>query len=101
VATLLVAMAALSCAPDAKKSRALTRANSYFDSGEYDKAKIEYLNVLRADPQNATAVERLGTIWDEQGAPLHAAPFLLRTRDLAPDNLAARVKLGLILLANG
>ena len=101
LAAILVSFAAAGCSADAKKSRALTQANSYFESGEYDKAKIEYLNVLKMDPQDVTAVERLGTIWYEQGAPLHAAPFFLRTRDLAPDSVDARAKLSLILLSVG
>ena len=97
----LVAAGFFGCSADARKDRALAQANSYFDAGEYDKAKIEYLNVLRADPQSITAVERLGTIWYQQGAPMHAVPFLLRARELNPSNLEARAKLGLILLSNG
>ena len=90
MAVNLAVVAAIGCSAESKKSRLLTRANSYFDSDEYDKAKIEYLNVLRSDPQNATAIQRLGTIWYEQGAPLRAAPFLLKTRDLLPDDIDSR-----------
>ena len=93
LAAMLVMVVAIGCSAEAKKSRLLDRANSYFESGEYDKAKIEYLNVLRADPRNAMAIGRLGTIWFEQGAPLNAAPFLLKARDLTPDDLEARTKL--------
>ncbi len=71
----------------------LARAESYFEAGAYDKAKIEYLNLLKADSKNATAIERLGMIWFEQGAPLRALPFLQTARDLAPDNLKLRGKL--------
>ena len=92
---------AIGCSAEAKKSRLLERADRYFESGEYDKAKIEYLNVLRADPQNATAIRRLGTIWFEQGAPLNAAPFLLKARDLVPDDLEARTKLALVFMSAG
>lgn len=71
----------------------MERADRYFKAGEYDKAKIEYLNLLRLDPQNVTGFQQLGLIWSEQGVPLRAIPFLLRVRELAPGNLAARVKL--------
>jgi tetratricopeptide (TPR) repeat protein len=101
VATLLITIATFGCSADAKRSRALIRANSYFESGEYEKAKIEYLNVLRADPQNTTAICQLGTIWYEQGAPLNAVPFLLQARDLVPDNLEARTKLALVFMSVG
>jgi Tfp pilus assembly protein PilF len=55
-------------------------ADDYFTSGDYDKAKIEYLNVLRVDPQDVTAVERLGTIWYEQGAPSRGTIFVANAR---------------------
>ena len=94
-------VAVIGCTAEAKKSRLLSRADRYFDSGDYDKAKIEYLNVLRADPQNATAIQRLGTIWYEQGAPLRAAPFLLKTRELTPDDFGSRTKMASVFLAAG
>ena len=101
LAAVLVAGVVIGCSSEAKKSAFLKRADSYFESGEYDKAKIEYLNALRADPQNARAILRLGTIWYEQGAPLNAAPFLLAARDVAPDDLDARLKLALVFLSFG
>ena len=48
--TAALVVVAIGCSAEAKKSRLLSRADRYFDSGDYDKAKIEYLNVLRADP---------------------------------------------------
>ena len=41
---LLVAALSTSCSAQAKKSRALHRAEEYFKAGDYDKAKIEYTN---------------------------------------------------------
>ena len=87
--------------PKRKNPDFLDRADRYFESGEYDKAKIEYLNLLRADPQNATAIRQLGTIWFEQGAPLNAAPFLLKARELVPENFEARTKLALVFMSVG
>ena len=99
--TTALVMVAIGCSAESKKSRLLSRADRYFDSGDYDKAKIEYLNVLRADPLNATAIQRLGTIWYEQGAPLRAAPFLLKTRELVPDDVGSRAKLASVIIAAG
>ena len=79
----------------------LERAQRDFEAGQYDNARIEYLNVLRADPQNATAIQQLGIIWFEEGAPLRALPFLLRAREIAPDNLDARTKLGMVFMSLG
>src|SRR6266478_8295831 len=99
ITLLLVAVFLSGCA--ARKSRILERADSYFKKGENDKAKIEYLSLLRADPQNTTAFEKLGNIWFEEGAPLRAAPFLLRTRELAPNNLDNRAKLARVFASVG
>jgi Tfp pilus assembly protein PilF len=101
LAAILVAGFAIGCSYEAKKSGSLKRADRYFASGDYDKAKIEYLNVLRADPQNATAIQRLGTIWYEQGAPLRAAPFLIKTREFVPDDVDSRSKLASVFMAAG
>ena len=87
LAAILVACVAAGCSSEGKKSGFLKRGDRYFKSGEYDKAKIEYLNLLRKDPRNVTAIRRLGTIWYEQGAPLNAAPCrytIERVKQIAP-----------------
>ena len=78
LAAIVMATIGAGCSPEANKARLLEQAGRYFNSGEYDKAKIEYVNLLRADPQNATAIQQLGIIWFNQGAPLRAIPFLLK-----------------------
>jgi tetratricopeptide (TPR) repeat protein len=98
---LLVAVLLASCSPEAKKSRLLQRAGHYFESGEADKARIEYLNLLQLDPQNKTAFERLGVICFDQGAPLEALPFLLKARVLSPNDLNTRTKLAIAFLSLG
>jgi tetratricopeptide (TPR) repeat protein len=95
--TLLFVAASLSpCFAGEKNARILERADGYFKAGEYDKAKVEYLNLLRLG-QDVTAFQQLGFIWWEQGTPLRAAPFLLKVRELSPKNLGARAKLALVL----
>src|SRR2546423_6964890 len=102
ILTLLFAILFLAgCSAGPKKARILERADRYFKAGEYDKAKVEYLNVLRLDNQNVAAFQQLGFIWFEQGVPLRAVPFLLRARELAPQNPSVRVKLGLAFQAVG
>jgi len=80
VLLLLSAVILSGCHAGAQKARILQRADRYFEAGEYDKAKIEYMNVLRVDRQNAMAFERLGAIWFEEGAPSRAGGFLLKAR---------------------
>ena len=60
----------VSCTPAAKKARYAKRGEEYFKAGEYDKAKIEYLNVLKVDQGNANAYGRIGAMCLDEGAPL-------------------------------
>ena len=50
LATIMVVLS-IGCSTEAKKSRLLSRADRYFDSGDYDKAKIEVLE--RAQSRSA------------------------------------------------
>jgi predicted Zn-dependent protease len=89
------------CSPEAKKASWLERAESDFKAGEYDKAKIEYMAVLRIEPQNATAIQRLGLIWSEEGSAMSALPYLMKTRELNPDDLVSRRALANLLASMG
>jgi hypothetical protein len=60
VTLLLVTVIVSGCSPAAKRFRVLQRADHYFKSGDYDKAKIEYLNLLRLDcPRTPTLLTEL------------------------------------------
>src|SRR5207249_1569356 len=67
----------------------------------YDKAKLAYLNVLRLDPQNGLALERIGAMWQDDGAPLRAAGFLKRASELDPKNIQNRIRLARSYVATG
>ena len=98
ITTVLVLAAILAgCSGQKRKERHLEQANRYFYAGEYEKAKIEYLNVLRQDFNDPIAESQLGLIWFEQGAPLRAYAYLSRSRELAPQNIDARAKLAVVL----
>ncbi len=98
---MLIAVVVGGCSSKTNKFRLLEQAQRDFEAGQYDNARIEYSNVLRADPQNATAIQQLGVIWFEEGSPLGALPFLLRVREVAPGNLDARTKLGMVFVSLG
>src|SRR5205809_1333783 len=89
------------CSPAAKKARFSERAEGYFKSGDYDRAKIEYLNVLRIDQGDANAYARMGAMWADEGVPLRAGVFLVKARDLAPKDLDNRYRLASVLLQIG
>ena len=100
-ALLLAVVLTSGCFSGSKKARILQRADSYFNTGEYEKAKVEYLNLLRLDNQNVRAFRQLGFIWMEEGVPRRAAPFLMRTRELAPQDNQARTKLAFAFMGVG
>src|SRR5881227_436857 len=100
-AILVLVLVSCSCTSEMKKSRYLARAERYFKAGGYDQAKIEYLKVLKVDPNNAVAYARCGAMWADEGAPLRAAAFLLKARELAPKDLDNRYKLALVYLRVG
>lgn len=97
-----IAAAALTgCTAEMRKSRWLTRAERDFAAGEYDRAKIEYMKVLQADPNNVKAFQQLGAIWLEEGTPLRAGAFLRRAQELDPQDVANRLRLARVYRAVG
>jgi tetratricopeptide (TPR) repeat protein len=100
-AVMLLAAAGAGCSAKMKASYHLRRANNYFDAGQFDKAVIEYENVLRNNQQDAQAWSRLGIIFFEEGRLGDAAQVLGRARQLATNDLEVRLKLGTIYLQAG
>ncbi|MBA3570209.1 MAG: tetratricopeptide repeat protein, partial [Pyrinomonadaceae bacterium] len=98
---LLIAAIVSGCSTESKKARFSERAERFFTAGDYDKAKIEYLKLLRIDPENSRAFSRIGQMWAEEGAPLRAGQFLVRARELAPSDLQNRIKLARVLSSIG
>ncbi|MEP6937830.1 MAG: hypothetical protein ABI871_07150, partial [Chthoniobacterales bacterium] len=97
----LIAAVVAGCSEEARRSWHLQRAERYMKAGEVEKAKIEYLKVVQSDGQNATAFRQVGLIWLEQGALLRAAPYLVKARELAPNDVENRVALTRVYLAVG
>jgi tetratricopeptide (TPR) repeat protein len=98
---VLILLLVTGCSKGDKKARLLGEADNYFKSGDYDKARVTYLNVIRLDPQNALAFERVGAIWEEDSAPLRAAEFLAKAIELDPKNLENRVRLARCYVTTG
>lgn len=95
---ILLVLTLAGCSPEAKKARYLGHGERYFKAGEYENAKIEYMKLLLADPHSALPYQRLGLIWQEEGAPLRAISFLFKARELAPNDLSNRVTLARALI---
>jgi tetratricopeptide (TPR) repeat protein len=101
VLLLLAVIANSGCTRAVKRTVHLSRANRYYDSGELDKAEIEYLIVLRNDPGNAQAIGRLGLIYYDEGRVGHSVPYLEKGSELKPDDLELRLKLAGVYMTAG
>src|SRR5947207_618871 len=102
IVTVIVAVTLITaCSKETKKARLLGEADAYFKAGKYDKAKLAYLNVVRADPQNALAFARIGAMWQDDNAPLQGGVFLAKASELDPKNAQNRVRLARCYLAIG
>ena len=91
----------LGCSKEAKKTRFLAEADNYFKAGDYDKAKVSYLNVVQLGPTKCSCIRadrrnvagRLGT--------LRAIAFLAKGSELNPNNVQNRVRLARSYVATG
>jgi len=98
---VLLAGAGVGCSAKVKSSYHLKRADQFFNSGQYRSAEIEYEDVLRNDPQNTKAWDRLGDIYYNEGRGPETVPVLLRAQQLDPTNLDVHLKLAALLLGAG
>lgn len=84
------------CTKAARKARLLEQANKYFAAGEYEKAEIDYKNVLQLGPVDPDAISHLAIIYFNQGRSGMYASYLAKAHELQPDNLDVRVKLATV-----
>lgn len=83
------------CSAEARKQRYLKSADEYLAAGEYAKAELEYLNVLRIEGMNPDAIVNLGKIYFEQARLGRVYPYLAKARELRPDDLDVRARLAM------
>src|SRR5437764_3572749 len=101
VAAGTIAILLTGCTVALRKARHAERADQFFKAGEYDKAKIEYMNVVKIDQRDANAFARLGAIWLQEGAPLRAGGLLLKAVELQPNDIDSHLKLARVYLGMG
>ena len=80
--------------PAEKKARHIQRGDQYYGEQRYREAVIEYRNALRIDTKNAHAIQRLGLSYYQLGELGPSFPFLLKTKELVPDDIEARSEAG-------
>lgn len=97
----LAAWLATGCSKEAKRSRYYQQAEAHFLKGDYDRAEIEYLNLLRLEPTNHVALRNLGLMSLEQGRIARAFALLSEAKKFSPEDPEVRLKLAQVLLAGG
>ncbi len=97
----LMAFAGSGCSKAAKTARYLAAADKYFTAKDYDKAEIEYQNVLQIDHFNPQAIGHLGKIYLEEGRTARAVAFIRQGAQMQPEDLDLRLLLGQLAMATG
>lgn len=100
---LLVFILALGtgCSKSAKLARHLNRAEAAWQKGDFETARLEYLNVLQTSRDHPDALSRLGVLLFDRGEIISAAQLLARAKEIQPTNITVRLKLGAIFTAIG
>jgi tetratricopeptide (TPR) repeat protein len=94
----LMMVAGCARSPEVQKVRHLERGEQYFGREQYREAIIEYRNVLRIEQTNVRALRQLGIAHYHLGELGQGFRYLLKSRELTPDDLDVRLKLGTIYL---
>ena len=79
----------------------LEKGKAFYQEADYDKAKLEFKNVLQIDPKNAEAYYLTGVIEESQRNWQKAFGYYLKTVELNPNHLEAKAKLGKFYLISG
>ncbi|HEY6376674.1 MAG TPA: tetratricopeptide repeat protein [Edaphobacter sp.] len=85
--------------PNKQKQKYLESGKRYAADNKLKEAAIQFSNALRVDHNFAAAHYELSKVYVKQGNMLPAYAELLRTVDLQPSNVQARIDLGNMLLA--
>ncbi len=85
--------------PNKQKQKYLESGKRYANEGKLKEATIQFSNALKVDHNFATAHYELAKVYIKQGSMLPAYAELMRSVDLQPSNVAARIDLGSMLLA--
>src|SRR5882757_3679686 len=95
----LVSVSGCSRDPNKQKQKYLESGKRYADEGKLKEAAIQFSNALKVDRNFADAHYELGKVYLKQGSAMPGYAELMRTVDLAPNNIKARLDLRNLLLA--
>ncbi|MGD8617511.1 MAG: tetratricopeptide repeat protein, partial [Gammaproteobacteria bacterium] len=97
---LLAASLLIGCGgKEERKAKYLERGKEYFEAQNFDKARVEFKNVLQIDPKTADAYYYLGEIEEQEQEWRRAFGSYRKASELDPELIAARKKLAQFYLA--
>src|ERR1700722_14339606 len=79
----------------------LERGQSYIQKGDYESARIEFLNAVNQDPRSAEAHHRLAQAYLAQRNGAEALQNLQIAADLDPNNVEIRLEMAQLYVAGG
>jgi len=86
---------------EARKAKHLEKGQTYLANGNFEKARIEFQNVLQIAPKDVTARFDMGLVDEKLNNPREAAQFYQGTIDLDPQHVGARTRLARLYLLSG
>ena len=79
--------------PSVRKAEFLKRGQDYLAAKDYDKAEVEFKNVLQIDPKDPVAYFHFGLLEEERRDPRRAFGFFSKALEYNPDYLETKAKL--------
>jgi tetratricopeptide (TPR) repeat protein len=101
ISALCITFLFTGCTAKAKLERHVKRADTYFEKGDFEKARIEYMNAYRLDPKDSHVAARLGEAFLQDGDFPNAYRLLSQAVSQQATNIEARVKLASVFLLGG
>ena len=98
---LIVAILAGCGGAEERKAKYLERGKAYFEEQNYEKAAVEFKNVLQIDPKTAAPYYYLGRIAEQDQDWRKAFGYYGKAVELDPELIDARVHLGRFYLLAG
>jgi predicted Zn-dependent protease len=96
-----VALLAGGCSKQSTAKRHLEQGQKYLAAGEYDKAEIEFQNVMRVSHTNVAAVRALGQMYFEGENLMPSLAFLNTAKKLDPNDVQSRARVSRVYLTAG
>lgn len=73
----------------------------HFAAGDYEKARVEFKNVLQMDPKHAAASYSMGQSFERLGDVRSAVGFYQKTLELDPTHIEAKTRLARVYVTSG